>query len=75
MLIMTLAWGFGLTAECALSIALTYVFTVKQFLIVGPVVGYGMLAVWTAWTIWFARRRIGPAMLAAEAQDQASSHG
>jgi uncharacterized membrane protein len=67
MLIMTLVWGFGLVGECALSIALTYVLSVKQFLIVGPVVGYGMLAAWTGWTIWFARRRIGPAMLAAEA--------
>lgn len=67
MLIMTLAWGFGLVGECALSIALTYVLTVKQFMIVGPIVGYGMMAVWTAWTIWYARRRIGPAMLAAQA--------
>ncbi len=75
MLIMTLVWGFGLTAECALSIALTYVLSVKQFMVVGPVVGYGMLAVWTAWTIWFARRRIGPAMLEAQAQAEAKAHG
>jgi hypothetical protein len=67
MLIMTLVWGVGLAGECALSIALTYVLTVKQFMIVGPVVGYGMLAAWTGWTIWYARRRIGPAMLAAQA--------
>ena len=65
MLIMTLVWGFGLVGECALSIALTYVLTVKQFLIVGPVVGYGMLAAWTGWTFWFARRRLAPAMQAA----------
>lgn len=70
MLVMTLAWGFGLVAECAISIALTYVLTVKQFLIVGPMVGYGMMAAWTVWSIWYARRRIGPAMLAAQAADQ-----
>jgi hypothetical protein len=65
-LIMTLAWGFGLVGECALAVALTYVISPGLFLIVGPVVGYGMLAVWTAWTIWYARRRIGPAIVAAE---------
>jgi hypothetical protein len=64
MLIMTLAWGFGLVGECAVSIALTYVLTVEQFLIVGPIVGYGALAAFTGWTIWFARRRIGPALRA-----------
>jgi hypothetical protein len=66
MLVMTLAWGFGLAGDCALSIALTYVLTVPQYMIVGPVVGYGALAAFTAWTFWYARRRIGPAMLAAE---------
>jgi hypothetical protein len=67
MLIMTLVWAFGLVGECAVAIALTYVLSTAQFMIVGPVVGYGMLAIWTAWTVWFARRRIGPAILAAEA--------
>jgi hypothetical protein len=77
MLTMTLAWGFGLVGECALSIALTYVLTVKQFLIVGPVVGYGMMAAWTGWTFWFARRRLTPAMRAALADvaDQEDGRG
>jgi hypothetical protein len=64
MLVMTVVWGVGLTGECALSIALTYVFTVEQFLIVGPIVGYGLLTALTLWTFWYARRSIGPAMLA-----------
>jgi hypothetical protein len=66
-LVMTLAWGFGLVGECAASIALTYVITPAQFLIVGPILGYGTLGLWTAWTVWYARRRIGPAIVAAEA--------
>ncbi|MFL5296792.1 MAG: VC0807 family protein [Phenylobacterium sp.] len=66
MLIMTLAWGFALVAECALSIVLAAALTVKQFLLVGPVVGYGALAAMLVWTTWFARRRIGPAMQTAE---------
>jgi hypothetical protein len=67
LLVMTLAWGFGLVGECAASIVLTYVMTPSQFLIVGPIVGYGTLGLITAWTIWYARRRIGPAIVAAEA--------
>ena len=67
-LVMTLAWGFGLVGECAVSIALTYVLTVPQFMVVGPIVGYGTLAAFTAWTIWFARRRIGPLLRAHEAE-------
>ena len=71
MLVMTLVWGFGLAGECALSIALTYMLTPAQFLIVGQVVGYGMLGLWTAWTYWFARRRLTPAMQAALAAQDA----
>jgi hypothetical protein len=66
-LLMTLVWGFGLVGDCAASIVLTYVLTPAQLLIVGPILGYGAIGLMTAWTVWFARRRIGPAILAAEA--------
>jgi len=66
-LVMTLVWGFGLVADCAASIVLTYLLTPAQLLIVGPVLGYGVIGLMTAWTIWYARRRIGPAIVAAEA--------
>jgi hypothetical protein len=65
MTVMTLAWGFALVAECAAEAALTLVVSVKAFLIVGPVVGYTALGLMLAWTWWYARRRIGPAMRAA----------
>ena len=71
-LIMTLVWGMGLVVECALAIALTYVLPVEQFLVVGPVLGYGYIGALTLWTIWFARRRIGgPLNAAVEAAAQA----
>jgi hypothetical protein len=74
MLVMTLVWGFGLVGECALSIGLTYVMSVQAFMVVGPVVGYGLMGAFTAWTFWYARRAIGPAMQAAmTAQDQADA--
>jgi hypothetical protein len=58
MLATTLAWGFGLTGQCAAAAALTWVLPLDQFLIVGPVPGYGVIGALTAWTIWFTRRRL-----------------
>jgi hypothetical protein len=73
MLVMTLAWGLGLVADCAICGALTFVLSIRQFLIVGPVIDYGLLALLTGWTYWFARRRIGPALhAAAQAADKTS---
>jgi hypothetical protein len=63
--IMTLAWGVGLVAECAVAASLTFVLSVQQFVIASPLVGYGSMGAITAWTIWFARRRIGPPIKAA----------
>ena len=65
LMIMTLAWGVGLIAECALAVSLTFVLSVQQFLIAGPLVSYGFMGALTVWTIWFARRRMGPPMKAA----------
>lgn len=75
MRVMTLAWGMGLVADCAICGALTFVLSIKQFLIVGPVIDYGLLALMTAWTYWFARRRIGPAMHAATDADGSEARG
>ncbi|HEX3918941.1 MAG TPA: VC0807 family protein [Caulobacteraceae bacterium] len=58
MLTMTLAWGVGLTGECAAAAALTWVLPLQQYLIAGPVLGYGVIAALTGWTIWFGRRRV-----------------
>jgi hypothetical protein len=64
MLIMTLAWGVGLVGECAVAVVLTYALTVKQFMLVGPIVGYGTGGVLTLWTFWYARRRLTAPMRA-----------
>jgi len=62
MMTMTLAWGFGMVAECTVAAALVFILSIKLFLIVNPIIGYGALGLLTVWTIWFARRRIGPAL-------------
>ena len=57
MLIMTLVWGFGLMADAALSLLLVFTLTIKEYLVVNPIVGYVAMGALVVWNIWFARRR------------------
>lgn len=74
MKIMTLVWGFGLLADAAASVALIYAVSIRQYLIVSPVVGYTTLGGLWLWTFWYARlqRRKGAARRAAEAKANAT---
>lgn len=63
MMLMTLMWGFGLLGEAALSCALVYAISVRQYLIVGPVLGNAAMGALGLWTFWYSRRqrRLGQA--------------
>ncbi len=69
MTIMTLVWGFGLLADAAVSVALIYTISIRDYLIAGPIVGYGTMGALSLWTFFYARRqrRKGKARRAAEA--------
>jgi len=69
MLIMTLVWGFGLLAEAAVAVALVLTLSIHNYLMVGPIVGYGTMGGLGLWTWWYAResRRRGQARAAAQA--------
>ncbi|MGH6972432.1 MAG: VC0807 family protein, partial [Caulobacteraceae bacterium] len=56
---MTLVWGFGLLASAAVCGALVFALTIREYLLVSPIVGYGAVGALSAWSFWFARRRIG----------------
>jgi hypothetical protein len=58
MMIMTLAWGVALIAESALSCVLIFVMTIQQFMLISRVIGYSTFGGLTAWTFWYARRRV-----------------
>jgi cyanate permease len=75
MMIMTLVWGFGLLAEAAVAIALVLTLSVHNYLIVGPIVGYGTIGGLSLWTWWYAResRRRGRARADAEAALKATT--
>ena len=70
MTIMTLVWGFGLVGEASLAVVLVFTLSVHDYLIAGPILGYGTTGALSLWTFLYARerRRIGAARRAAEAE-------
>ena len=56
-MVMTLAWGFGLLADFAVSAMLLYLLPVGHYLMVGPVIGYGTIGGLALWTAFYRRRR------------------
>jgi hypothetical protein len=59
-MVMTLAWGFGLLADFVVSVALIEVLSVAQYLVVGPIVGYVTIGGLTLWTVLYRRRNRPP---------------
>ncbi|MEO8811917.1 MAG: VC0807 family protein [Caulobacteraceae bacterium] len=57
MTIMTLVWGTGLLVEAAVSAALVFALSIRDYLLVGPVVGYGTMGALGLWTWWYSRRQ------------------
>ncbi|HLK26677.1 MAG TPA: VC0807 family protein [Caulobacteraceae bacterium] len=66
MMTMTLAWGFGLVLESAVACVLVVALPISAYLVVSPIWGYGLGGALTAWTFWYARRRVLAARAAAD---------
>lgn len=58
MMVMTLAWGVVLVADSAICAALVFVLSIKAYMLASAAIGYTLLPAMTAWTWWYARRRI-----------------
>jgi len=73
MTVMTLVWGLGLLASCALSCALVFVVSIKQYLLISSPISYASMGLLGAWTFWYVGRskRRGEARRAAEESGQA----
>jgi len=73
MMIMTVVWGLGLLLDVAVSVVLVFRLSIKEYLIVNPIVGYVTLGSLSLWTFWYARarRRQGDARRAARAAAEA----
>ena len=72
----TLVWGFGLIAESALAVLLVTMLSVRDYLVIGPLAGYGVIGLLSLWTFLYVRQRqaIGRARRAAEAAAAEASH-
>jgi hypothetical protein len=61
MTLMTVVWGTGLVAQTALACVLVFRLPIATYLLVSPILGYGIIGALALWTFWYARRqkRIG----------------
>lgn len=68
MMVMTLVWGLGLLADVAVGVALVMTISIREYLIVNPILSYGTMGALSLWTFWYGRRqkRRGEARRAAE---------
>jgi hypothetical protein len=74
MTVMTLVWGFGLVGEAAASAVLVFILSIREYLLVSPVMGYSVTGALALWTFWYSRRqrRKGEARRAAAAAAEAA---
>lgn len=56
MMVMTLVWGLGLLADAAVSVVLVFALSIREYLIVNPILGYGTMGALGLWTTLYARR-------------------
>ena len=56
MTVMTLVWGFGLLAEVAVSVVLVFTLSIREYLIVNPILGYGTMGALSLWSFFYGRR-------------------
>ena len=76
MMVMTLVWGFGLLAEFALSVALIFALSIREYLLIHHILGYGTMGALSLWSFLYARRakRRGEARRRAEALARIELH-
>ena len=53
---MTWVWGLALLADVALSVVLVFSLSIREYLIVNPIVGYGTMGVLSLWSFLYAQR-------------------
>lgn len=67
MMVMTLVWGFGLLADVAVSVVLVFELSIREYLVVNPILGYGTMGALSLWSFFYGRmaKRRGEARRAA----------
>ena len=75
MMVMTLVWGLGLLADVAVSVVLVFALSIREYLIVNPILGYATMGSLSLWSFLYGQRakRRGEARRAAAAVAAAES--
>lgn len=73
MAVMTWVWGLGLLADVAVSVVLVFALSIREYLIVNPILGYGTMGALSLWSFLYGQRaqRRGEARRAAAAAELA----
>jgi hypothetical protein len=50
---LTAVWGAGLVGQTAIMCWLAYIWPIGRYLLVGPVIGYGIFGVLMLWSLWY----------------------
>ena len=56
MMVMTIVWGLGLLADAAVSAALVFSLSIREYLIVHHLIGYGTMGALGLWTFLYGQR-------------------
>ena len=72
MMVMTLVWGLGLLADVAIAVVLVFSLSIREYLLVNPILGYGTMGALSLWSFVYGQRakRRGEARRAALAAAQ-----
>jgi hypothetical protein len=54
---MTAVWGIGLVVEAILKIVLAFTLPISEFLVISPVLGYGIYFGLMGWSLWYGNQR------------------
>ncbi len=54
---MTLVWGFAMVGETAVACVLVFRMSIREYLIVSPILAYGTFGALALWTFWYGNRR------------------
>ena len=73
MMVMTWVWGLGLLADVAVGVVLVFELSIREYLIVNPILGYGTMGALSLWSFLYGQRakRRGEARRAAAAAELA----
>ncbi len=55
--ILTIVWGFGLVLQTALMCYLALIWPISRYLLISPILGYGIIGLILAWSFWYLARR------------------